>query len=126
MQSCAICTHTKLLALGLGGERSLRQSLKGFQRWPHGFCLAIAEVNVGLEAVQLDQRPVVDSLKLMRDESIYNADGGTMRHLISYVDNQIMPQSGNSTETNPALEALAKNSPHEVNISELGKLAQDT
>lgn len=66
-----------LLALGLGGERSLpapRQSLKGFQRWPR-VCLTIAEVNVGLEAVQLDQRPVVDSLKPMRDESVYNANG---------------------------------------------------
>ena len=82
-------------------------------------------MNVGLEAVQLDQLPVADGLKLMQDESVCNADGeNDSSPLISYVDNQIMPQSDNSTETNPALENLAKNSPQEVNVNELG--AQDT
>ena len=74
MRSRAICTHTNLLVLGLSSERSLpapRRSLKGF---PH-VLLKIAEVNVGLEAVQLDQLPVVDSLKPMQDESVCNANG---------------------------------------------------
>jgi len=74
-------------------------------------------VNVGLEAVQLDQLPVADGLKLMQDESVCNADGeNDSSPLISYVDN--------STETNPTLKNLAKNSPQEVNVNELG--AQDT
>jgi len=126
MRSRAICTHTNLLVLGLSSERSLpapRRSLKGF---PH-VLLKIAEVNVGLEAVQLDQLPVVDSLKPIQDESFCNANReNDASPLIGYVDNQIMPQFDNSTETNPALENLTKHSPHEVNVSELGKLAQDT
>jgi hypothetical protein len=111
MRSRAICTHTNLLVLGLSSERSLpapRRSLKGF---PH-VLLKIAEVNVGLEAVQLDQLPVVDSLKLMQDESVYNANGkNDASPLTSYVDNQIMPQFENSTETNPALEKPGQESP---------------
>jgi hypothetical protein len=87
----------------------------------------MAEVNVGLEAVQLDQLLVVDSLKLVRDESVYNANGeNDASPLIGYVDNQVIPQFDNSTETNPALKNLAKNPPQEVNVSELGKLAQGT
>ena len=114
---------------GIPGERSLpasRQSLKDFKDG-RPFCLTIAEVTVGLEAVQLDQLPVVDSLKPIQDESFCNANReNDASPLIGYVDNQIMPQFDNSTETNPALENLTKHSPHEVNVSELGKLAQDT
>jgi len=115
-QSRAIRTHTTHSSW-VSVANAVFQRLDS--RWKDGrlFCLTIGEVNVGLEAVQLDQLPVADGLKLMQDESVCNADGeNDSSPLISYVDN--------STETNPTLKNLAKNSPQEVNVNELG--AQDT
>jgi hypothetical protein len=117
-----------LLAVSLSGERSLpapRQSPKGFQRQPH----------VLLKDCRSERRtrgsPAQSAAGRRRASSRCETKVSTMltertmRHLlISYVDNQIMPQSDKFDGNRSYSRKLAKNPPREVNVSELGKLAQ--
>jgi hypothetical protein len=123
MRSRAICTHTTYspwVSVVNAVFQRLDSRRKDFKDG-RTFCLTIAEVNVGLKAVQLDQLPVIDSLKPMQDESVCNANReNDASPLISYIDNQIMPQSdcGNqSCSRKPGQESAS---------SEPDKLAQDT